>query len=187
MSQTNQRVIFAVMLLLGLITPLILLFPLLALQESLGDSPNAAVLGVVLLVVVLLVPFVFLYLAARAAVRGGIPGIVVLGSWWLIGVLAAFSLRGSGQLVDGLIRAVSLGVIVPSADGAWSLQALLVRVGSSRHFSLELPIYVLFLMGAYTGIKRHQLKIARAAEHSRLYSAWDDAGERVDSSGISGE
>ena len=188
MSMTKQRVLFVAMLLLGLVSPLFAINPLLLFPEAtLGDSPEA--LGIAIVVLALLVPFVFLYFAARAAVRGGIPGVVVLGSWWLMGVIVALFAQGSGHPADSLIKAVTLGVITPSSDGAWSLPGFAQALGSSRSFGLELPIYVLFLMGAYTGIKQRQRKIARAAEHLRLYSAWDETGERVDApaSEVSGE
>lgn len=188
MGMNKQRVLFVAMLPLGLVSPLFAIIPLLLFPEAtLGDSPEA--LGIAIVVLALLVPFVFLYFAARAAVRGAIPGVVVLGSWWLMGVIAALLAQRPGHPADSVIKAVSLGVITPSGDGAWSLPGFVQALGSSSSFALELPLYALFLMGAYTGIKQYQLKIARVAEHPRLYSAWDENGERVDAPAprVSGE
>ena len=186
MSKAKQRVLFAAMILLGLGSPLIAILPFVLLPEATPDSlPEAYVIALFLFA--LLTPFVFLYFAARAAVRGEIPGVLVLGSWWLVGALAAFTAQGPGQPANSVIKAVTLGVIAPSSDGLWSLPGLVLTLGAARNFSLEMPLYLLFLMAAYTGIKQHQLKAVKAAEHSRLYSAWDETGERVDAAGNNGE
>ena len=176
MRKSRQRVLFAVMLLLGMITPPILLFAVLALPESALARPNWLV-GAVLVGAMVVIPLVFLYFAARAAVRGGIPGIWVLGSWWLMSLLATFSNRGPGQPVNALINAATFGLIQPSGDGAWSMPESVLSFGASRTFSFGLPFYVLFLMAAYSTIKARQARIIRAAAHSRLYAAEDERRE----------
>ena len=179
MSKSHQRLLFAVMLLLSVITPLILLLSVLALPESVLARPDW-LLDAVLGIVVFVIPLVFLYFAARAAVDGGISGVVVLGSYWLTGVLAAFTNGGPGQLVSALINAATFGWIQPSGNGEWPMPGPILSLGAARTFSFGVPLYVLFLMAAYSTIKARRARIVRTAGHSRLYAAWDESGERVE-------
>ena len=146
----RSRVVMLAWMAAAIATPSLAVLPFLG---SLAHGTVSPGVGAVLFVVSLGLPLVFLYVAARAAVSSAFThgGATVLAVWWLLGLVAAVVIA---HQPDAVIWATTLGVINPHANSVWATPGLLVRLGASKTFTVDIPLEALFLMASYTAIKR---------------------------------